>query len=298
MTSSMVDVDERHPEKRGAPAKFGSANVVRGMRASVTGDVISLNLELSESRGIFGRAGFTRTVRLHNELRPLADGRQIVVNDDEVSFALQGSSQWDAFAHFGLIADDGRGVFHGNVGLDETADGTGAPTLGIHALGPAIATRGVLLDALAEFGPDREYLEPGDIVDRACLERCIARQALSIEPGDAVLIYTGFERKLAALGGAIPPASSGVDASTVGLWEELDIIALIGDNPAVESMPSDYTTHIGVLRNLGIPMGELWALDELAQACRTDSRYDFFLVSVPLSIRGAFGSTANAIAIR
>ena len=113
-----------------------------------------------------------------------------------------------------------------------------------------------------------------------------------------MLLYTGFERRRQALGGRYPLESAGVDGSTVALWQELDILALIGDNPAVEAMPCDYDIHIGLLRDLGMPLGELWALDRLAQACRDDGRYDFLLTSVPLNIDGAFGSPANALAIR
>jgi hypothetical protein len=42
----------------------------------------------------------------------------------------------------------------------------------------------------------------------------------------------------------------------------------------------------------------LWALEELATACREDGVYEFLLVSVPLNLPYAFGSPANAVAIR
>jgi kynurenine formamidase len=76
------------------------------------------------------------------------------------------------------------------------------------------------------------------------------------------------------------------------------VLALASDNPAVEALPADHALHIAMLRGRGVPLGELWALRELATACRADGRYDFLLNSVPLRIHGAFGSPINAVAIR
>jgi hypothetical protein len=56
--------------------------------------------------------------------------------------------------------------------------------------------------------------------------------------------------------------------------------------------------HTVALKHLGIYLGELWALDELVAACRADNRWEFALMSSPLLVRGAFGSPANAIAVR
>jgi kynurenine formamidase len=282
----------------GAPARFGPANVLRGLGASRTGEVISLNLELGDPIAPFGRSPFRRTMRLHNQIRPFGEGDHLVINDDEIQLALQGSSQWDSYAHFGLITDDGSEMYFGGFGLEETFPEPSAPNIGIHALGPGIVTRGVLLDIVALQGEGQGYLAGEFIIDRDCIERCLKRQAIEIEPGDAVFIYTGFENRREILDGLYPPDASGVDGSTVPLWEELEILALISDNPGVEIIPTDHSVHIGLLRNLGVPLGELWALRELAAACRNDARYDFLLVSVPLNIRGAFGSTANAVAIR
>jgi kynurenine formamidase len=295
----MNDYSTPTPQKYGAPAKFGEANVIRGLRAATTGEVISLNLPLDDENVPLGRSGFKRTMRLHNHVRPVMTGQNVVINDDEVSFALQGSSQWDALAHVGLATDSGTGVYHGGAGLEETYPQASAPRLGIQALGPAVVTRGVLLDLVAHFSQeDVGYLDADVRIGRTAVEECIERQQETILPGDAVLIYTGFERRRSAFEGKYPSGTAGLDGTTVPLWAELDIFALIADNVAVEATPPDYSVHLGVLRDLGIPLGELWALDRLAMSCRSDARYEFLLVSVPLNIDGAFGSTANAVAIR
>ena len=62
------------------------------------------------------------------------------------------------------------------------------------------------------------------------------------------------------------------------------------------------SSHSGMLHRiliplLGLTIGELWALDELATACILRRRYDVFLTAQPLNLLGGVGSPANAMAI-
>jgi hypothetical protein len=66
------------------------------------------------------------------------------------------------------------------------------------------------------------------------------------------------------------------------------------------SMPK--SSHSGMLHRiliplLGLSIGELWALDELAATCTMRGRYDVFLTAQPLNLLGGVGSPANAMAI-
>ena len=56
--------------------------------------------------------------------------------------------------------------------------------------------------------------------------------------------------------------------------------------------------HPHLLGRLGIPIGELWWLDALADACAADGRYEFLVTSAPLNLPGGIGSPANALALR
>jgi hypothetical protein len=49
---------------------------------------------------------------------------------------------------------------------------------------------------------------------------------------------------------------------------------------------------------MGLTMGEIFKLDELAKACHADKVYDFMFVGPALPITGAVGSPINPIAIR
>ena len=60
----------------------------------------------------------------------------------------------------------------------------------------------------------------------------------------------------------------------------------------------DAFLHPRLLGRLGIPIGELWWLDELARQCHADGRFTCFITSAPLHVTGGIGSPANALAIR
>lgn len=100
------------------------------------------------------------------------------------------------------------------------------------------------------------------------------------------------------------------------LWDH-EIALVASDNLAVEADPvvdSDFripgarppergVNHDGMLHRplialLGMAMGEMWKLDELAEDCAADGRYDFLLTCKPLHLIGGVGSPANAIALK
>ncbi len=85
------------------------------------------------------------------------------------------------------------------------------------------------------------------------------------------------------------------------LWDH-HVAAVAADNLALEAMPLSFEEgkflHFWLIPCFGMPIGELWWLDDLARACAGDGRWVFQLVSAPLNVRGGVGSPPNAIAIR
>ncbi len=53
-----------------------------------------------------------------------------------------------------------------------------------------------------------------------------------------------------------------------------------------------------MLSYFGMPIGEMWNLEGLADDCASDGHYDFFFTSAPLNIPGGVGSPPNAIAVK
>jgi hypothetical protein len=56
------------------------------------------------------------------------------------------------------------------------------------------------------------------------------------------------------------------------------------------------TLHWAIPR-LGLTLGELFSLDELARFCEKTKRYDFLFVSKPIKLRGGVASPPNVMAI-
>lgn len=291
---------------RGALNLITPELILQAAHSVKTGEVIPLNAPLDAFESPVGRPGTRRTVRQHNQVRPLGNGRFAVVNDDTLEFALQGSSQWDSFAHFGVIEKGRDDVFYGGRDLEEVFPHDYAKTLGIDSLGGAICGRGVLIDVVGYLaGDDADHLESPVAIDGAIIEACLERQGTELRSGDIAVVYTGFFGAVRGNGGKVPRIITGLTGDTVPVWDARDIAALACDNVGVEyvdfdDLPvfSEFAIHVELLRNRGIPLGELWQLDDLARRSREDGRYDFFLTSAPLNIPGAFGSPANVLAIR
>lgn len=80
--------------------------------------------------------------------------------------------------------------------------------------------------------------------------------------------------------------------------------------PTQQTGPVSYMTPVLALRVLtvvalhqhiipmfGMPIGELWDLEELAATCARLGKYSFLLTSAPLRVPGGVASPPNAIAI-
>jgi kynurenine formamidase len=64
-------------------------------------------------------------------------------------------------------------------------------------------------------------------------------------------------------------------------------------------LPGTYQPlHQVFIANMGLLIGEIFSLDELADDCAQDGVYEFLFVAPPLPITGAVGSPINPLAIK
>ena len=253
-----------------------------------------------------------------------------VVCDDAVLLCLQYSSQWDSFAHVGARFDaDGDGIaehcfYNGWTAADyldapQTVEcaaefqrypGARVRRLGIENMAAAcIQGRGVLIDLYAHFGEARHYVGYDDLMD------VLAKDQVIVEEGDIVCLHTGFGKMLMAADGHPSkdalhnayPVLDGRDSKLQNWIRDSGVAILIADNYAVEGVPSkppaddsaDFAAmplHHLCLFKLGIHLGELWYLTDLADHLRGQGRSRFLMTAPPLRLPGAVGSPANAIA--
>ncbi len=79
--------------------------------------------------------------------------------------------------------------FYNGYRLEEIAEEWGTSKLGIETV-PPIVTRGVLADIARYRGVDR--LQPGQVVTVADLEGALRAEGVAVEPGDVLLLHTGW----------------------------------------------------------------------------------------------------------
>jgi kynurenine formamidase len=219
--------------------------------------------------------------------------------DDLVIMPLQAGTQWDGLGH---VFDRGR-MWNG-YSAGEVSAFLGATRNGIQNLKSHLVTRGVLLDVARLKGV--ESLEPGYAITEDDLLTCIESQGPTsgVSRGDAVLVRTGQlgVRRRDGWGTYVGGECPGLDFQTAGWLHRTEIAALACDNSGVEVRP--YPTgcvaplHQVMIPNIGLTIGETFALDELGEACAADGCYEFLFVGGPLPISNAVGSPANPQAVR
>ena len=218
--------------------------------------------------------------------------------DDYVDrFYPQSSSQWDGFLH---ISDPEIGSYNH---LEPER-------LGIESWGRrGIAGRGVLFDVerwLSIPGEDLNWRRRRPIsVDE--LESTRLWAGIEFTEGDVLVLRTGWWTGYCNAGADDRQTvrtvhdSPGLDSSddmAAYLWDN-GISAVASDNIGVEALPTrSEMLHRKTLVRLGMPLGELWWLDDLAADCAADRRWEFLLVSAPWNLPGGIGSPANALALK
>ncbi len=172
-------------------------------------------------------------------------------------------------------------------------DPGGVRVLSAEAL-PPIVRRGVLID-LVEARGDR--LPPRYLVERDELKAAAEHQAVTVRPGDVLLIHTGW----GAAWEDPDYISGGGMARSSGEWAaERGVYAVGADNMSWDlpgyvdqvlghSLPN----HTLLLARAGILIFENLLLEDLAAS----GAREFLFVSLPLKLVGATGSPTRPVAI-
>jgi kynurenine formamidase len=218
--------------------------------------------------------------------------------DDAISMPLQCATQWDALAH---IYFDGK-MYNDRGPAEVTSNG--ARSNAITALKNKIVSRGVLLDIPRLKG--KPWLAAGEAIYPADLDAAAAAGRVAIESGDIVLIRTGQMREVRERGswgqysGGHAPGLSLTCAEWLAKHE---IAGYATDTWGTEVIPNEtpdvfQPLHCVAIVNMGMLVGEIFTLEELAEDCAADGVYEFMFVAPPLPITGAVGSPINPQAIK
>src|ERR687892_1422257 len=286
---------ERCPSKWGAGDERGSANhmkpetVLRATRLIRNGEVLELGHTLAAAMPFFG----TRRFDVHAKRTFMNQPSNRRGSNEEVIITELGQvgTQLDGFVHQ-TIEDK----IYNCAKVDDISSRGGFTRFGIEKAG-ALITRGVLIDVAGLKGvdmlPDTYEITVPD------LEQALQKQSLKLQPGDAVIIHTGWGKLWAKDNARYVKSCPGIGVKAAEWLAKQDPMLVGSDNWPVEGAPNpdsqiSLPVHQIMLVVNGIHLLENVKLDELI-AKRV---HEFAFVMQPLKIQGGSGSTVAPVAIR
>jgi kynurenine formamidase len=285
-------------DERGTLNLIDAAAVCRGVAAARDGRVFSLAIPFDEhgpqTGALPGRENPRRTMLAVNTAYT-GDQSDFCTSDDALTMGVQAATHWDALAH---VSYDGR-LYNGiDAGV---VDAAGAHRLGIETFGP-IVTRGLVADVARLHGVD--HFDDGHPIGGDDLDAALAAGGVTAEPGDVLLVRTGqmhFLRQGDPVRFSHP--TPGLATTAVEWLHDHDVAAVATDTLVFEVWPGEdpavlLPVHMLDLVDMGMPQGQLWALDELAADCAADGRLDVLLCATPLPLTGAVGGPVAPTAVK
>jgi kynurenine formamidase len=286
---------QRCPSKWGPGDERGSGNhmkpesVLRAARLIRTGEKFELGHVLSGSMPFFGTRRFdVHTKRTFMNPQPNRRGSNEEIVTSEIG---QVGTQFDGFAHQTI-----GGSLYNCFELDAIATRTGFTKLGVHNVG-TLMTRGVVIDVAAsrnvEMLPDAYEITVAD------LQRALERQKATLQPGDAVLIRTGWSALWGKDNARYVKSNPGIGIAAAEWLAKQDPMLIGSDNWSIEVAPNpnpelSLPIHQILLVVNGIHLLENLDLHALSAARVTE----FAFIVQPLKIEGGTGSTVAPVAIR
>jgi kynurenine formamidase len=285
----------RCPSKWGAGDERGAGNhmkpqsVLNAVKLIKTGEVFELGHVLSAQMPLSPGRIFNMQVKRTSA----ALGTNQRTGNEEIITSEMGQvgTQFDGFAH----------QSHNNVHYNcfKTADietRNGFTKLGIQNVG-MLMTRGVLIDIAGFKGV--ETLDVTYEVSVADLEGAMKKQNISLQPGDAVIINTGWGKLWGKDNERYRSGNPGLGVKAAEWLIAKDPMLLGADTAPVEVSPNpdkllSLPVHQIALVVNGVHLLENLKLEELA----AKNVSEFALIMQPLKLQGATGSTVAPVAVR
>lgn len=285
----------RCPSKWGAGDQRGSANhmkpetVLRATRLIRTGQIFELG------RVLHAGMPFSSGRRFEMELKrtTMNAGPNRRGSNEEVVFTelAQVGVQFDGFAHQTI----GDSLYNCNK-LDDIATRTGFTRLGVENVG-ALMTRGVLIDVAALKGVER--LPDAYPITVEDLQQALQRQKLTLQPGDAVIVNTGWGRLWDTEGARYLKTNPGLTTAAAEWLAKQDPMLVGADNGPIGVTPDPDPNLSNPVHQILLVVNGIHLLENLMLTELTAGQvYEFALIVQPLKIRGGTGSTVAPIAVR
>lgn len=220
-------------------------------------------------------------------------------NDDVVVMPLQAATQWDSLAH---VQYDGK--LYNGYSSAESVGTYGALRNGIDKQAEtAYATRGILLDIARLKGVEK--MAAGTVITTEDFEAALDAARLTVQSGDVILIRTGHIKTWKEDGDRMGFnfGAPGIGIEVVEWLRDREVAAIASDTTLVEVMPAEdpnliCPVHLLTIRDMGMPLGEIFDLEGLSADCADDGAYEFQFVAQPLKVAQGVGSPINPIALK
>ncbi len=277
--------ERRNWGRWGADDQVGAMNLITPAKKAAAAQLVTSGRSVSLSRVFQPEQQFVRKTAL-------GEGSGYVM--DYYGFIYHGATitHIDALCHIW----DADGMWQGRQ-HDDVIDTGGANFGDITAWSDGIITKGVLLDVPKHRGEPHVTAErPVEAAEMAAIADA---QGVSVEPGDALLVHSGwraFQDTRAREGQAA--GGPGLHPSCAEFVRDHDVSLLGWD--LMDARGSGYglswPVH-GVLHNFGVGLLDNAELEPLAAACAEEGRYEFMFMLLPLKVARGTGSPANPVAM-
>jgi kynurenine formamidase len=296
---------ERCPSKWGPKDELGSGNLMkpemalRAARLIRTGEIFQLGFDLSADLPLIGSRRFDLHMKRGTTTAPGTRGENEEIVITELG---QVGTQFDGFAHqmyggeyYNCIKDEEMNA-SGNSDLTAGAR-QGFPKLGVEHV-PDMMTRGVLIDVAGLKNVD--MLPDTYVITAEDLQQALAKEKVTLQPGDAVIINTGWGKLYTVKDKARYLKTSPGIGIAAGEWLVKQNPMLVGaDNCCLEVRPYpeqkvNLPIHAMFIIVNGVHIVENLRLEHLA----AEHAYETAFIMEVLKIKGGTGSTVAPIAVR
>ena len=219
--------------------------------------------------------------------------------DDWLIMPLQAATHWDALSHIFY-----KDRMWNGYDMREVMS-WGARKCGIEKTRGKASGRGVLLDIPRVKG--KKFLEDGTPITPQDLDEAAEVQKVKVGTGDFLIVRTGqIEacREKGSWGGYAGGDAPGLSFETAEWLFKKEVAAVATDTWGCEVRPNDTEPgiyqpwHWVVIPSMGLTMGEIFDLQELADDCAEDKKYDFFFSAPSLPVKGAVGAPVVPMAFK
>jgi kynurenine formamidase len=207
-------------------------------------------------------------------------------------------TQTDTPAHVGIEYKTGDIRFYNGFSLAEVLSDT-AKAVKFQDW-PPIVTRGVLADMESFYGRE---LEAGDPIPAGDIQACLNKEGVSLRPGDALLIRTGWIRWFNEDPEKFISGEPGITVDVIKWAYENRLSFIAVDQWSSEVVPmvneeEKWPVHCEAIAKRGFTWGQDFDMEALAKDCKNDGRYEFMFINSCPKITGITQGISAPIAIK